>query len=294
MFNFFIAGKDKNMKKNFYIIATLLCTAAFGLRAQENADFYKDIMISEELKMQDKMDDASQQARKLLEQKQEPVKLTLPEEIEPAQLRKRKPVELKKAAPENLSPAPFGLLWGATIADINDLGITLNSIEIKDYVNTFSAENLPKSVIGFRTVDVVFGQENELWRIIAYGDFLNDDASASKVMLEYRKYYTLLNKKYGNAQETYIPAAVNVDRNPEEETAPAFVPSKDAPNPQNAPDLLKNLQSGQTTIYATFQNKDTGAALTVSVDGEGKSYITIDYRSLRILRQREAQTLDAL
>ncbi len=282
------------MKKSFYIIATLLCTAAFGLRAQENADFYKDIMISEELKMHDKMDDASQQARKLLKQKQKPVKLALPEEIEPARLRKRKPVEIKKAAPENLSPAPFGLLWGATIADINDLGITLNSIEIKDYVNTFSAKNLPKSVIGFRTVDVVFGQENELWRIIAYGNFLNDDASASKVMLEYRKYYALLNKKYGNAQETYIPAATNVDQNSKDESAPAFVPCKNAPNPQNAPNLLKNLQSGQTTIYATFQNKDTGAALTVSVDGEGKSYITIDYRSLRILRRREAQTLDAL
>ena len=82
MFNFFIAGKDKNMKKSLYIITTLLCTAAFGLHAQENADFYKDLMISEELKMQDKMDDASQQARKLLEQKQEPVKLALPEEIE--------------------------------------------------------------------------------------------------------------------------------------------------------------------------------------------------------------------
>ena len=103
-----------------------------------------------------------------------------------------------------------------------------------------------------------------------------------------------LEKKYGNAHETYIPAATNVDQTDEFSSEPAFVPSKDIPNQQNAPDLLKQLQSGQTVIYATFQDENTGAALAVGVDGEGKSYITIDYKSLRILRQREAQTLDAL
>ena len=104
----------------------------------------------------------------------------------------------------------------------------------------------------------------------------------------------MLEKKYGNAHETYIPAATNVDQTDEFGSEPAFVPSKDIPNQQNAPDLLKQLQSGQTVIYATFQDENTGAALAVGVDGEGKSYITIDYKSLRILRQREAQTLDAL
>ncbi len=288
------------MKKNiFYGLTALLCIAAFGTGARENADsqnIYEDLMISEELKMQDKMDDASAQARKLLEQKPEPVKLEIPKEIEPAQLRKRTPLEIKKAAPENLSPAPFGLLWGATIADINDLGITLTPIEVKDYVNTFTATNLPKPISGFQSVNVIFGQENELWRIIAYGDLLSDDSTASRVMLEYRKYYALLEKKYGNAHETYIPGAVDVDQDNELDiqTQPSFVPSKDIPNQQNAPGLLKQLQSGQAVIYATFQDKNTGAALAVSVDGEGKSYITIDYKSLRILRQREAQTLDAL
>ena len=286
------------MKKNiFYTLTALLCIAAFGAGAQENADsqnIYEDLMISEELKMQDKMDDASAQARKLLEQKPKPAKLEIPEEIEPAQLRKRTPLEIKKAAPENLSPAPFGLLWGATIADINDLGISLTPIEVKDYINTFTATNLPKPISGFQSVNVIFGQENELWRIIAYGDLLSNDSSASRVMLEYRRYYALLEKKYGNAHETYIPAATNVDQTDEFSTEPSFVPSKDIPNQQNAPDLLKQLQSGQAVIYATFQDENTGAALTVSVDGEGKSYITIDYKSLRILRQREAQTLDAL
>lgn len=286
------------MKKSIcYILAALFCTAAAGVRAQENpasAEIYENLLISEDLKMQDKMDDASTQARKLLEQKPDPVKLNVPEGIEPARLRKRTPLEIKKAAPENLSPAPFGLLWGATIADINDLGITLTPIEVKDYVNTFTATNLPKPIPGFQNVNVIFGQENELWRIIAYGDLLNDDASASRVMLEYRRYYALLEKKYGNAHETYIPAATNVDQTDEFSSEPAFVPSKDIPNQQNAPDLLKQLQSGQTVIYATFQDENTGAALAVGVDGEGKSYITIDYKSLRILRQREAQTLDAL
>lgn len=285
------------MKKKLCILTALLCSAAFALHAQESADIYQDLMISEEMKLHDKMDNASSQARKLLKEKTEPVKLNLPEEIEPAQLRKRKPLELKKAAPENLSPAPFGLLWGATIADTDNLGIKLTPVEIKDYINAFSAENLPKPINGFRKVNIIFGIENELWRIIAYGDLLNDDSNASKVMLEYRKYYTLLNKKYGNAKETYIPAVSNLDKNvPTKKTVDieTFSPSLDIPTAQNTPNLLQNLQNGTTVIYATFQNNDTGAALAVNVDGDGKSYITIDYKSLRILRQREAQTLDAL
>ena len=59
-------------------------------------------------------------------------------------------------------------------------------------------------------------------------------------------------------------------------------------------DFLAELKSGQAVLYATFEGQDVGAALAVNVDGDGKSYIIIDYTNLRIFREREEQTLDAL
>ena len=57
---------------------------------------------------------------------------------------------------------------------------------------------------------------------------------------------------------------------------------------------MAELQSGQAVLYATFEDQDVGAALAVNVDGDGKSYIIIDYTNLRIFREREEETLNAL
>lgn len=288
------------MKKGFSVLLFALISFPFSASAQNAGEFYQDIMVSDEFKMQDKMQNATDQAKRLLDQKpSQLINIDVPAPAADAKTtgRRPKPVEIKKAAPENLTPAPFGLLWGATILDIQDIGIRLKPIDEKDYVNSFTAGNLPKSVRGFRQVNITFGIENELWRIIAYGDLLEDDPLASRVLLEYRKYYSLLSRKYGNARQFYTPKAdLNLDAqngNIAVKT-PAFDPSKDMPSDSNAKNLLADLKNGDAVLYATFENADVGAALAVNVDGDGKSYIIIDYKSLKILRQREAQTLDAL
>ena len=58
--------------------------------------------------------------------------------------------------------------------------------------------------------------------------------------------------------------------------------------------FLSQLQSGEAVLYSTYQNKEVGAALAVNVDGDGKSYIVIDYKNLIILNKQEQETLDAL
>ena len=60
------------------------------------------------------------------------------------------------------------------------------------------------------------------------------------------------------------------------------------------PDFLKELQNGEAFLYATFENGIVGAALGVNVDGNGQSYITIDYKNLKLMKEREAETLNAL
>lgn len=186
--------------------------------------------------------------------------------------------------------APFGLVWGSSIVETQNQGVILSPIEEKDYANSFRAQKLPKAVKDFTAIDVTFGDENELWRIIAYGKLLDDDAKASKALQMYNTYSGLLAQKYGNKQEFFIPAQIDVTQKD------AY--GKDITVQQTAPlgnpNFLSQLQSGAATLYSTYHNQEVGATLAVNVDGDGKSYIVVDYKNLQILQAREKQTLDAL
>lgn len=186
--------------------------------------------------------------------------------------------------------APFGLIWGASMAETKNQGIILTPIGEKDYVNNFSATHLPKEIDDIARVDVTFGEEDHLWRIIAYGKQLDDDAEASKVMRLYKIYSALLSKKYGNAQEFFTPAQINVTK--QDDKGKDIVVQE--PAPIGNPNFLSQLQSGAAELYSTYYNEEVGAALAVNVDGDGKSYIVIDYKNLRILNAQEQETLDAL
>ncbi len=282
------------------ILTLALMTNFIGSFAQatDNGSFYDDILISGELKEQiaqeqqqkayhDQIRQVQDQAVDLLESNAPQIKIDIPDLPTRPQ---NSPTLQKRAEAKDLSAAPFGLNWGASILDTQDLGVSLTSIEEKDYVNSFSAQNLPKPLKGFRSIDLTFGIENELWRIIAYGDFLDDTKDASVVLRQYRRFYKLLERKYGNAQQFFTPQPIseNPDNNNPNQNAPKIDTSI------GNPDFLAQLQSGEAELYATFEGNDVGAALSVNVDGSGRSYIIIDYKNLKILREREEQALDAL
>ena len=282
------------------ILTLALMTNFIGSFAQaaDNGSFYDDILISGELKEQinkeqqqqahqQRVQSVQDQAVQLLESNAPKIKV----DIQGLPTRPQTPQSLqKRTEDQDLTPAPFGLNWGATILDTQDLGVSLTPIGEKDYVNSFSAQNLPKSLKGFRSIDLTFGIENELWRIIAYGDFLEDTKDASVVLRQYRRFYKLLERKYGNAQQFFTPQPIseNPDNNNPNQNAPKIDTSI------GNPDFLAQLQSGEAELYATFEGNDVGAALSVNVDGSGRSYIIIDYKNLKILREREEQALDAL
>ena len=279
-------------------LALLISFSGSLAQAAENSTFYDDILISGELKEQineeqqqaahqQQIQQVQDQAAKLLESDAPQIKV----DIQNLPSRPQTTSALQKRAEvKDLSAAPFGLNWGATILDTQDLGVSLTPIGEKDYVNSFSAQNLPKPLKGFRSIDLTFGIENELWRIIAYGDFLEDTQDAAVVLRQYRRVYKLLERKYGNAQQFFTPQAIN-------ETSTDNASAPDAPKVDTSignPNFLAQLQSGEAELYATFEGNDVGAALSVNVDGSGRSYIIIDYKNLKILREREEQALDAL
>ena len=270
----------------------LLSVGIHKLSAQSNTEnFYENMLISEELKTEENADTAKDNAGKLLDTKPQIIKVDSPLlRSHQKQLQKRQQTGEKQTTAKEKSLAPFGLFWGVSYDEIKAQGVSLSPIGQKDYVNNFSATNLPKNIRSFREVILTFGIENELWRIIAYGNFLKDTPSAEKVLSLYNQYYKLLSEKYGNAQQFYTPNVINVDKplgNGKTET----IQQEQAIGNSN---FLQELQNGQAFLYATFYNSEVGAALSVNVDGQGRSYITIEYKNLTIMHAREQQVLDVL
>ena len=52
------------------------------------------------------------------------------------------------------------------------------------------------------------------------------------------------------------------------------------------------MQEGKAVLYATFQNDKIGITLGVSVDGDGKSYISIDYKDFALMQSEKQTALD--
>ena len=53
---------------------------------------------------------------------------------------------------------------------IKAMGVELEQTNIKDYPNSFAATQLPKPLPDIRRILVSFGDNNQLWRIVAYGN----------------------------------------------------------------------------------------------------------------------------
>ena len=275
-----------NLMKKIFLPLMFLPLILPGLT---NAQISHDMLLDSEAiaaagPSEDAVAQAEESARKLLQQKPQSLrKQTFPK------LRSHPAAEPAKVVARSQS-APFGLVWGATVAATRNQGITLTDIDESNYQNNFNATHLPKPLQDITQVDLTFGIEDELWRILAYGKRLDDDASASKVMKMYQTYAGLLEQKYGHKQEFFTPATISVTK--QNAQGKNYTVQEQAP--LGNPDFLQQLQSGAATLYSTYYNQEVGAALAVNVDGDGKSYIVIDYKNLPILQAREKETLDAL
>ncbi len=284
-------------------LLTMSCLIPLGFaQAQDNADFYQDLLISDEFKaneakqqqqkeMQQQMMNAQESARSLLTTKTKNLKIDVP------QVERRKvlaPSDKEVAAEaQNLAAAPFGLLWKASVATIKNMGVILTPAEQEDYVNSFVATQLPVDAKNFRRIQLTFGEEDELWRIIAYGDFINDTPSASKGLRMYEMYARLLNQKYGNQKDFYTPAMKTIEKEVVVQGRQT-IQTEQVPEKMGNPNFLSQLQQGTASLYSTFEGNGIGVALALNVDGGGKSYIVIDYKNLKILQEREDEALNIL
>lgn len=281
------------MKK---ILVTLALTCIFPLIVNSADDsFYEDILISDELKIQEQQKQAEnaekakvrqigQEAGKLLETAAPKIDVDL-QKLEKLASQNQ---EQKRSNKATLSPAPFGLYWGATVLDTQNQDVTLIAIEEKDYPDSYSATDLPKSISDFNRVNLSFGIENSLWRIIAYSTPQKDTPSAEYGLSLYQRFYKMLDRKYGDTKEYFTPRPVNNEQTYQD----AHLNSPDTSI--GNPDFLADLETGGAELYATFENDEVMATLALNVDGSGQSYIVIEYKNKKIIQSREDETYDAL
>lgn len=290
------------MRKISLILAAaglILSRAALAAPAQQN-EFYDTLLISDEYSKVDEGDAASEDARAKLQSQKKRIDINNDRKLK--ELIKKQQKESKNQAKakqdlqriSKLPPAPFGLLWGETYEETLSSGVILTRTEEKDYMNSFIATQLPKPIKEMRYVVVSFGEENKLWRIISYGEFIKDEPDASKILKEYRRYYDMLNRKYGHGEQTYIPKIKQVTKTVDLGNGKTREETENIEEPIGNPDFLAQLQSGDADLYASFYNNEVGAALSINVDGSGNAYLILEYKNLKIFQERQDQTLDAL
>jgi hypothetical protein len=244
----------------------------------ENEDFSDNILSMQQLQERRKQAEEQVKAQReqaLIEQKQAAVQ--------------QKREELK----EKLTPAPFGLYWDATMDEIKELGFELKPAARKDYEQVYQVTNVKQQSNNFRDIIAIFGVDNHLWCIFAQGNLLDDDARASKVLDLYHKYYKALEQKYGNAHQYFTPYKYEEELiEGEGENQKTTVVTHE--NPLGGDNFLRELQEGKAFLYATFENGTIGATLGVSVDGSGKSYISLDYKNLRLMNKEQNEGYNRL
>lgn len=278
------------MKKQFFYILGFFFL--FSVTASAEDDFFDDLIMTDEIKQQAEevvgRAEGQLKASELLDQK--PIKLQIDENAK-IQIKEDK---FKEETPEPFEMAPFGLKWLAPLSEIEYMKVELTKTNIKDSPNSYLATNLPKPLKSFREVLLSFGHNDTLWRIAAYGNFIEDDISASKGLAEYQKFYDILKDKYGNPQEFYTPAVINIDeeKTADDGTVSHFIKQKLLE--KGADGFKEKLMSGESTLFSTFEGDHIGVTLALLADGNGYTYIIIDYKNLKMQDIELKEIYDAL
>lgn len=292
------------MSKIWFALLLLVLMPVFAIGTAHSEDFYENVLISTDIKLEETADNAKDKASALLDSQAPVIKIdgapsTLPFRFEQQDqeidtLR----TTINHASTGNITTkygdAPFGLPWGGTYNQVKSLGVTLVRHDIKDLPNSFWATTLPKTLPYLNQVIISFGENNLLWKITAYSNMLDDTPSASNILQIYHKYYKLLEQKYGNAQQFFTPKITIIEKTIKDENDRETIETTRIEEPIGGKNFLAELQSGEAVLYATFENQKVGAAMSVNVDGNGKSYIIIDFTNLEIFKEREEQVLNAL
>lgn len=280
------------MKKILSLV--ILSSVMFSSAVRAENDFFDDLIIDSQHKKQIKeniqIEEGKVKASELLDKKLMDLKF----EQKRKEAEEKKDVEPEPDPAELYEAAPFGLFWLAPIDVIKKIGVVLTPKSIKDSPNSYTATNLPKPVKAFESVIISFGETDLLWRIAGQGVPMEDDSNASKGLSVYHKFYNIFKEKYGFDEEFYTAASVNVDEEVMLKDGSKSHIIKQKFIEKGDEGFKQKLMTGESVLYATFKNNSVSVTLALMANGDGQTFIMVDYKSLKINDLEHEKMLDAL
>ena len=115
-----------------------------------------------------------------------------------------------------------------------------------------------------------------------------------RVKENFQKFYDILEEKYGNGEEFYTPYVKNVEETIIADDGTTTKTIKQYFMQIGDDGFKQKLMSGEVTLYATFENERVAVTLALLADGEGKTYIIVDYKNLKKNEMDLKEVYDAL
>jgi hypothetical protein len=194
----------------------------------------------------------------------------------------------------NFEPAPFGLFWDISPQETRDLDFEMTPSERADYQEVYLVKNKSQQET-FEHIMAIYGTQQHLWCIYAQSKPIDDKPNAEEILKVYKKYYAALDKKYGNAQEFFKPYKYTeeiVEETDDPKNPKITKITKE--NPLGGPTFVEELRDDKTSLYAVFDNGKIGVTLSVFADKNGKTYISLDFKNLNLMKHEKDANLNEL
>ena len=194
----------------------------------------------------------------------------------------------------HFDPAPFGLFWDISPQETRDLDFEMTPSERADYQEVYLVKNKSQQET-FEHIMAIYGTQQHLWCIYAQSKPRDDKPNAEEILKIYKKYYAALDKKYGNAQEFFKPYKYTeeiVEETDDPKNPKITKITKE--NPLGGPTFVEELRDDKTSLYAVFDNGKIGVTLSVFADKNGKTYISLDFKNLNLMKHEKDTNLNEL
>ena len=101
------------------------------------------------------------------------------------------------------TPAPFGLTWGASVAEVRAAGVVLQRRNSDQSGVRLAANKLPKPLSDLGETILSFGNNDQLQKIEAIGEDVSNDPSGTRLKARYAALARALASKYGNGKSRH-------------------------------------------------------------------------------------------
>jgi hypothetical protein len=167
--------------------------------------------------------------------------------------------------------APFGLSWGMSTEQLEELGVQLSEIESDDSGKRFQAKNVPKIIHDIDYVVISQGFNDILHRVVAVSESFQDDPYGSNVKERYQTLSGLLAQKYG-------PGDINH--------------YQDTEMWKDADEFLMGIKTGRSWHYTDFLKGHVWVQVGIRASRSNTGYYVLIFQNTELEKGVREQSLE--